>query len=66
VPKKAIRFITVSIFTLTILAIGLLFYAPERIFRPQRRVHKQTRMVIPPVWTPEGSYDEGYLADRLA
>jgi hypothetical protein len=65
--KKTSGFITAVIFVLTALVIGILFFAPERIFNPPPgRPSKQTRVVIPQTQLPEGAYDEGYLAEKLA
>jgi hypothetical protein len=64
--KKTIGFVTIFIFILTAGAIGILFFAPLRIFGTPTQTSKQTRIVVPQTWLPEGSYDEGYLAEKLA
>jgi hypothetical protein len=68
--KKSSGFITAFIFVLTALVIGVLFFAPERIFnrseRHSGRPSKQTRIVIPQNRLQEDAYDEDYLAEKLA
>jgi hypothetical protein len=68
--KKTTGFITAFIFVLTALVIGVLFFAPEYIFkRPERnsgRPSKQTRTVIPQTGFQEDIYNEDNPAERLA
>jgi hypothetical protein len=64
--KKAAGFITVFIFIITAIVIGILFFSPQRIFNVPKPPLKQTRIVIPQTQLPEGVYDEGYLAEKLA
>lgn len=64
--KKTSGFITIFIFVLTALVIGVLFFTPESIFNPPGRPSKQTRTIIPQPRLPEDAYDEGYLAEKLA
>ncbi|MDR0759042.1 MAG: pallilysin-related adhesin [Treponema sp.] len=68
--KKTSGFITAFIFALTALVIGLLFFAPERIFKRSERLSgrpsKQTRIVIPQNQFQSDAYDEDYLAEKLA
>jgi hypothetical protein len=63
---KTSGFMMAFISLLTALIIGVLFFAPERIFNPPEGVSKQTRVVIPQPRLPEGAYDEGYLAEKTA
>jgi hypothetical protein len=64
--KKTAGIFTVLIFIFTALVIGILFFAPERLFSTPGQAPRQTRVVIPQPGFQENVHDEGYLAERLA
>jgi hypothetical protein len=64
--KKTSGFITAFMFVFTSLAIGVLFFIPDRIFKRPGRPPTQTRIVIPQTQFQEDAYDEEYQAEKLA
>jgi hypothetical protein len=64
--RPALRIITILVFLLTALGVGLLYFMPGLFLRPQNRVQKQTRVVIPQAVTEDVLYESASAAEKMA
>jgi hypothetical protein len=64
--KNQIRSVTIFIFLLTALGLGVLYFAPGLFARPQDVGQKQTRVVIPQLVTAETPYTAANTAEQMA